>query len=310
MAKKRKGSPFKYGIWDFIFDILNHLFLIFLCVVTLYPFVNVIAISLNDATDAVRGGIYIWPREFSWRNFEVILTENKNIVQALKISALRALLGSALSVLSCLMVAYTLSRKDYIFRPVLTTFFVLTMYFSGGLIPTYLLIRYLGLINNFLVYIIPRLIAAFNIMIMRSYIETIPYSLVEAAKIDGASEYRILFTVIMPLSVPVLATILLYTAVGQWNSWFDTMLYCSSEPNLSTLQFELQKLLQAARTMSSSAMDVALGTTSAEQQTKAAVTPNSIRAAMTVIAVVPILFVYPFLQRYFIHGLTLGGVKG
>ena len=140
--------------------------------------------------------------------------------------------------------------------------------------------------------------------------KTIPYSLVEAAKIDGASEYRILFTVIMPLSVPVLATILLYTAVGQWNSWFDTMLYCSSEPNLSTLQFELQKLLQAARTMSSSAMDVALGTTSAEQQTKAAVTPNSIRAAMTVIAVVPILFVYPFLQRYFIHGLTLGGVKG
>ena len=256
------------------------------------------------------GGIYIWPREFSWRNFEVILTENKNIVQALKISALRALLGSALSVLSCLMVAYTLSRKDYIFRPVLTTFFVLTMYFSGGLIPTYLLIRYLGLINNFLVYIIPRLIAAFNIMIMRSYIETIPYSLVEAAKIDGASEYRILFTVIMPLSVPVLATIILYTAVGQWNSWFDTMLYCSSEPNLSTLQFELQKLLQAARTMSSSAMDVALGTTSVEQQVKAAVTPNSIRAAMTVIAVVPILFVYPFLQRYFIHGLTLGGVKG
>ena len=127
----------------FHFDILNHLFLIFLCVVTLYPFVNVIAISLNDATDAVRGGIYIWPREFSWRNFEVILTENKNIVQALKISALRALLGSALSVLSCLMVAYTLSRKDYILRPVLTTFFVLTMYFSGGLIPTYLLISIL-----------------------------------------------------------------------------------------------------------------------------------------------------------------------
>lgn len=183
------------------------------------------------------------------------------------------------------------------------------MYFSGGLIPTYLLMRYLGLVNNFLVYILPRLVVAFNVMVIRSYIESsIPYSLIEAAKIDGSSEYRILFTIIMPLSVPVLATMILYTAVGQWNAWFDTMLYCSSEARLSTLQFELQKLLQAARTMSSSAMDIAHAVES--ERSKATVTPNSIRAAMTVVAVVPILFVYPFLQKYFVHGLTLGGVKG
>lgn len=211
--------------------------------------------------------------------------------------------------LCCLTIAYVLSRKDFVFRPFLTTFFVLTMYFSGGLIPTYLLMRYLGLVNNFLVYILPRLVVAFNVMVIRSYIESsIPYSLIEAAKIDGSSEYRILFTIIMPLSVPVLATMILYTAVGQWNAWFDTMLYCSSEARLSTLQFELQKLLQAARTMSSSAMDIAHAVES--ERSKATVTPNSIRAAMTVVAVVPILFVYPFLQKYFVHGLTLGGVKG
>ncbi|AEE97264.1 carbohydrate ABC transporter permease [Mahella australiensis] len=310
MGKKQTRLLQRRSIGDAIFDIINYTLLILLCVVTIYPFLNVIAIAFNDATDAVRGGIYIWPREFSLRNFEVIFTENKNITQALKISALRAVIGSSTSVLSCLMVAYTLSRKDFIFRPLLTKFLVFTMYFNGGLIPTYLLIKSLGLVNNFWVYILPRLISAYNIMIMRSYIEGIPYSLVEAAKIDGASEYRILFTIIMPLSIPVLATITLFTAVGQWNSWFDTMLYASSKPELSTLQFELQKLLQAARTMSSNAMDIALATTTSTESARQTVTPNSIRAAMTVIAVVPILFVYPFLQRYFVQGLTLGGVKG
>ena len=203
--------------------------------------------------------------------------------------------------------AYVLSRKEFIFRKTLTPFVVFTMYFSGGLIPIFILMRDLGLINNFLVYILPGMIGAYNIMVMRSYIEGIPESLIEAAKIDGASEYRILFGIIFPLSLPVIATITLFVAVGQWNSWFDTMLYAGSNPSLTTLQFELQKLLTSSLSMAATDSDAMMNMGDAA---RTAVTPTSIRAAMTVIAVVPILFTYPFLQKYFIKGLTLGGVKG
>jgi putative aldouronate transport system permease protein len=293
-------------IENIIFDTINYTLLIGLCVVTIYPFLNMLAISLNDAVDAIRGDIYIWPREFSLRNYEVIFTENKNIYQATMISAARAITGAATSVFACLMVSYTLSRKNFVLRKFFTKFLVFTMYFSGGLIPVYLLIKSLGLVNNFLVYILPGMIGAYNVMVMRSYIEGIPDSLVEAAKIDGASEYKILFTIIMPLSLPVLATVTLFVAVGQWNSWFDTMLYCSGRQKLSTLQFELQKLLQSTRSMTSTMIDAA----DSGGVKGNVVTPNSIRAAMTIVATAPILFSYPYLQKYFVKGLTLGGVKG
>jgi putative aldouronate transport system permease protein len=305
--KVRRSALSRITAEDVIFDTINYLLLIFLCVATLYPFLNTLAISLNDATDAIRGNIYLWPREFSWRNYEMILKENTNIGSALFISAAIAVAGAGTSVFACLMIAYTLSRRDFVLRRFFIKFLVLTMYFSGGMIPVYLLMRSLGLINNFLVYILPGMVGAYNVMVMRSYIEGIPESLVEAAKIDGASEYRILFTIIMPLSLPVIATIILFVAVGQWNSWIDTMLYCSSRQELSTLQFELQKLLSSTRTMTSATADSAEALGLLE---KGIVTPNSLRAAMTIIATVPILFSYPFLQKYFVQGLTLGGVKG
>lgn len=299
----RKPLYISEKIENIIFDTINYTLLIMLCVITIYPFLNMLAISLNDAIDAIRGGIFIWPREFSLKNYQVILTENKNIYQATLVSAGRALIGAFTGVFSCLMVAYTLSRKNFVLRKFFTKFLVFTMYFSGGLIPSYLLIRSLGLVNNFWVYILPGMVGAYNVMIMRSFIEGIPDSLVEAAKIDGASEYRILFTIILPLSLPVVATVTLFIAVGQWNSWFDTMLYCSSKQELSTLQFELQKLLQSTRSMTATMID-------SGQIKESVVTPGSLRAAMTIIATAPILFSYPYLQKYFVKGLTLGGVKG
>jgi putative aldouronate transport system permease protein len=299
----RKPLYISEKIENIIFDTVNYTLLVILCVITIYPFLNMLAISLNDAIDAIRGGIFIWPREFSLKNYHVILTENKNIYQATLISAGRALIGAFTGVFSCLMVAYTLSRKNFVLRKFFTKFLVFTMYFSGGLIPGYLLIRSLGLVNNFWVYILPGMVGAYNVMIMRSFIEGIPDSLVEAAKIDGASEYRILFTIILPLSLPVVATVTLFIAVGQWNSWFDTMLYCSSKQELSTLQFELQKLLQSTRGMTATMID-------SGQIKESVVTPGSLRAAMTIIATAPILFSYPYLQKYFVKGLTLGGVKG
>ena len=292
---------------DLLLDAFNYAALILLCVVTLYPFINTLAYSFNNAIDSINGGIYLWPRQFTLRNYEKILVGNPAISTALFISAARAVVGGALSVFSTLCVSYVLSRKDFVFRKALTPFLVFTMYFSGGLIPSFLLIRNLGLMNNFLVYILPGLVGAYNVMVMRSYIEGLPDSLIEAAKIDGASEYRILFTIVWPLSLPVVATITLFVAVAQWNAWFDTMLYCGGNARLTTLQYELQRLLTSASAYAAADVDAI---SSSGDSTRMAVTPTSIRTAMTVIAVTPILFTYPFLQKYFIKGLTLGGVKG
>ncbi len=307
MARIRLSVSEKFE--NIIFDSINYTFLVFLCVITLYPFVNTLAISLNDSIDTVRGGIYLWPREFTLNNYIKLFSENKNIVNSTFISASRAIIGSLLGVMSCLILAYTLSRKDFVLRKIFTKLLVYTMYFSGGLIPIYMLMRSLGLINNYLIYILPAMIGAYNVMVTRSYIDGLPISLIEAAKIDGASEYRILFTVILPLCLPVLAVIVLFIAVSQWNAWFDTMLYTSGNKSLSTLQFELQKILMASRMLSESAGDSA-ETLANTSNITGIVTPTSIRAAMTMIAVLPILCSYPLLQRYFISGLTLGGVKG
>lgn len=301
--KEPKRRRFKLTLEDVILDTFIYLSLIFLSVVTLYPFLNTVAISLNDATDTIRGGITLMPRQFTWNNYLMIFTTNPLIYRALFNSAARAILGGFLSVFACFCVAYVFSRREFVMRKYFTPFLVFTMYFSGGLIPSFILMRNLGLINNFLVYILPLMISAFNVMVMRSFIEGIPDSLIEAAKIDGASEYTIIFRVVFPLSTPAIATILLFVAVMQWNSWVDTMLFASSEPRLTTLQFELQKLLTSVQAMAASdALDA-----TADGRT---ITPLSLRTAMTVIAMTPILFIYPFLQRYFVKGLTIGGVKG
>lgn len=289
---------------DIIFDTVNYIVLTIVIIVTLYPFLNVLAVSFNDAIDAVRGGIYIFPRKFTTFNYKSILTDPQ-IYNATVISALRAVIGSALNVLCSIVVAYAISRKDFVLRGIISRIFIYSMYFSSGLIPYYLLIKNLHLMNNFLVYILPSIVSAWNIMVVRSYIDGLPASLIESAKLDGASELRIIFSIIFPLSVPVLATITLFVAVGQWNSWFDTMLFCSNNPHLSTLQYELQKVLQSTQQFSMQAsFDQSVGNKAN------AVTPESIRAAMTIVAITPILFVYPFLQKYFVKGLTIGGVKG
>ena len=293
---------------NIIFDSLNYAFLIFLCVITIYPFINTLAISLNDAVDSMRGDIYLWPRKFTLLNYIKLFTENKNILRSTFISASRAIVGPALGVTSSMILAYTLSRREFVLRKLFTKILVYTMYFSGGIIPIYMLMRSLGLINNYLVYILPTMIGAYNVMVMRSYIDGLSTSLIEAAKIDGASEYKILFSIIIPLSLPVLAVVTLFVAVSQWNAWFDTMMYTSGNKALSTLQYELQKVLMASRMLSEAAGDSA-SALSSSLNLSGIVTPTSIRAAMTIIAILPILCTYPLLQRYFISGLTLGGVK-
>jgi len=286
-----------------LFYTFNTAFMIFLVAATLYPFLNTLAVSLNEGLDTVRGGIFLWPRKFSFQNY-IAVFEGGLIVNAFLISVSRTVLTTVLNVFLTTMLAYPLSRSEYVFRKPITTIFVLTMYFNAGLFPVYFLIKGLGLRNNFLVYVVPYLISAFNMIVVRTYIRTLPESMIESAKMDGAGDFRIFLQIIFPLCKPVLATIALFVAVGAWNTWFDTYLYASSRQSLSTLQFELMKRLSTA--VSSMNMQQGLNPT---QMIKNYITPVSLRAAITIVASVPILLVYPFLQRHFIMGLSVGSVK-
>ncbi|GAF65724.1 ABC transporter permease protein [Bacillus sp. TS-2] len=285
------------------FDLVLLIIMVGVMIITLYPFLNILAISLNDATDTVRGGIHIWPRQFTLANYSEIFGSNDRLIQAFGMSVLRTVVGTVTGIIASTMLAYTLSRRDFIFNRFIGFILVITMFISGGLIPEYMLIRELGLINNFWVYILPMLISAFNVIVIRSFMDEIPIELTESAKIDGAHDFTIFAKVMLPLCIPVIATISLFLAVGQWNSWFDTYLYARANIDLTTLQFELMKILDNANISSGQ-----ITTQNAEviaNQTN----PNSIKMAITIIATVPILVVYPFLQKYFVTGLTLGAVK-
>ena len=286
-----------------IADIIIVLVMCIIIIVTLYPFLNVAAKSFNEPMDTVKGGIHILPRVFTIKNYTGLFEAGSNLLAAFRMSALRTLAGTASGALCCAMFAFALSRKDFMFRKSFTAILVITMYIGGGMIPEYILIRNLGLINNFWVYIIPGLINAFNVIVIRAFIDNIPLSLQESAKIDGANDLSIFFRIIFPLCKPVLATVALFIAVGQWNSWFDTYLYARSVKALSTLQFELMKVLDSAQSVSSAADIYSEGLRMAKRN------PEAIKMAITVIATVPILAVYPFLQKYFVSGITLGAVK-
>ena len=284
-------------------DILILVFMIIVVVITLYPFLNVTAKSFNDPIDTVKGGIHVLPRVPTMQNYIGLFEAGSNLVVAFRNSVLRTVIGAASGVLCCAMFAFVLSRRDFILKKSFTIFLVITMYVSGGIIPDFLLIRNLGLINNFWVYILPWLINAFNVIVIRAFMDTLPYSLQESAKIDGANDITIFFRIILPLCKPVLATIALFIAVGQWNSWFDTYIYTRSNDQLTTLQYELIKVLDSAQAVGSAA-DV-----HSQQLRTARRSPEAIKMAITVIATVPILLVYPFLQKYFVSGITLGAVK-
>lgn len=289
-----------------LFHTFNTIFMLVLVVVTLYPFLNTIAVSLNVGSDTIRGGIYLWPREWTMQNYKAVFVSG-TIYNAFWVSVARTVLSTVLNIFLTTMLAYALSRREFVFRKPITLIFILTMYFSAGLIPGYFLIKELHLLNSFWVYIIPSMLSAFNMIVIRTYIGTLPESLVESARIDGAGDFKIFMQIIFPLCKPVLATIALFVAVGAWNSWFDAFLYTSSRQELSTLQYELMKLLSS--TMNSNSNPSVANGAGATKDSISMVTPLSIRAAVTVVAAVPILLVYPFLQKYFVVGLNVGSVK-
>ena len=303
-AAKRRTN-----ISNLIFDIIIYLVLLFVVIVTVYPFWNTIAISLNDGLDSLKGGIKLFPRKFTWKNY-TDLFQTDRIFNAGIISVTRTVIQTVLSVFCTSLLAYALSRKEFVLRKYLTTIIVISMYVNAGLIPGYMLIKRLHLLGKYAVYIVPCLVDVFNFILVRTYINGLPDSFVESARIDGANEFRIYLQIIMPLIVPSIAMICLFTAVGAWNSWFDTYLYCSNKPKLHSLQYVLMSFLQQSQNQSTNANDansMALAAGSGSTTSKS--TPISIRSSITMVATLPILIVYPFVQKYFVVGMTIGGVK-
>lgn len=298
MKNKKKKRNMKPS--NVIFVTLNTIILTLFVIVTLYPILNTLAVSLNEGMDALKGGIYLIPRKFTMENFYTVLKKD-NLLTAIKISTLRTVIATLLHTFVTALLAYVLARKDFLFNKEVSLFYVLTMYVSGGLVPGLLLLKTLHLTNTFWVYIIPGMVSAFNMIVIRTYMAGLPDSFVESAQVDGAGHVKIFIRIILPLCKPVLATVALFIAVGQWNSWFDAMLYNMNRPDLTTMQYELQKLLTSVSMQSGSA--------STMKNAVNAVTPVSIRSATAIATALPIVMLYPFLQRYFIAGLTIGGVK-
>ena len=300
MRKTKIGNKSKE---DWILDILKVIVLSIVTIITVYPFWNIFIISINDATDAIRGGLYFLPRKLSFSSYLEILTK-KTFLSSIKVSVARTVIGTPIAVLVTSMLAYALSRRDLVGRKFWNLLFIFTMYFGGGLVPYYMVLKGIHMLNTFWVFIFPLMMSVYNMILVRSYVESMPESLFEAAKIDGATDLTVFFRLVLPLSKPILMTIGLFVAVNQWNSWFDNMIYCRRSSSLTTLQYLLRRMLDSLNRTPDTPYEIeAMGEL-------VDMNPETVKAATTVLVVLPIILVYPFLQKYFVKGIMVGAVKG
>lgn len=290
------------------FKSVNTLFMVLIVVVCVFPYLHTLAKSLNDGYDTMLGGITFYPRKFTWQNFSVLF-KDISMYKAFILSVVRVIIGTFLGIAVQFAGAYALS-KDYLRgRKKLMLFLIVPMFFNGGVIPTYLLFAKSNLINSFLVYILPMLASYYNVLVIQSFIKSsIPESLGESAALDGANEFRILWQIVFPLCKPVLATIALWLAVSHWNDWTSTMYYVTKE-SLFTLQYKLMQIVKESERLKALIQEAALaGETLSAESIRS--TPESLVSAQVIITTIPIIVVYPFLQKYFVQGVTLGAVKG
>lgn len=294
--KESRADKIFLAVVYVIFGILAFLFF--------FPVYNCFIMSINDGNDAMMGGIYFWPRKFSMENYAFVL-QDSNILNAYVTTILRTVIGVITSVLFNALFAYALSRKKLKCRRVYIYLCMMTMFFSGGMIPTYMTVRALGLLDNFWIFILAPLSSFFNVLIFMSFFNEIPAALSESAKIDGASEWRIFWRIIMPVSTPVLATIALFQGVYHWNSWYESYIYMTGS-HYQTLSYLLMQMVNqgiAEQLLMQSGKGSAFG------GIQGGVTGNSVRLATMFVALLPIMLVYPFVQKYFIKGIMLGAVK-
>jgi putative aldouronate transport system permease protein len=302
-----KKHEMKKTAEDYIIDTIVFIISALVFIATVYPFYYSLVISFNNGIDASSGGIFFWPRKFTLDNYRAVFL-NEQLLNGFVITILRTVIGTFASLLVTGLFAYSLSYKDLMFKRFYMALMIIAMYFSGGIIPYFILIKKLALLDSFWVYIIPNLISIFNVIIMINFFKEIPSSLKEAAKIDGANDLKIFFKIIVPVSMPVFATIALFTGVGHWNNWFDAA-YFVTDKNLKTIAYILMQLINSADLTS---VQGGISTASAEKNAAAGhqtFTAETIRMATMIIVTIPIICVYPFLQKYFVKGIMVGSVK-
>jgi len=288
-----------------LFQIVNTGMLLLFSLSCIYPFYYIIINSMSNPVE-IANGVYFFPKDITWAAYQQ-LSHIPNLYHSVFVSVARTIVGTVLTVLSCAFVGYLVTKKLMPCRKWIYRFIIFTMFFNSGLIPWYMVMKELHLKNNFLLYVLPTMISAFFIILIKTYIESLPTSLEESAEVDGADTFTIFAKIIFPLSMPIVACIAVFTAVNQWNSWADN-LYLVSDSRLDTLQLLLYRNLQSnmASVLQSSSNSNAAASLSSSVQ----VTATSIKHAMTVITVLPILVVYPLMQKYFVKGIMLGAVKG
>ncbi len=290
----------KRSLGEHVFDKFNFIFLGLLGLSMLYPFWYELALSLADADKVALSKVYIWPSAMSLESYKNVCSDS-NIWNGYLWTIIRTVLGTLIALVLGFHYAYVLSKKYFPNRKFWTGILVFTMFFSGGMVPEYLLIRDLGLMNSVFSLILPGAISAYNITIMRNFLMSLPDSLEESARIDGANDIIILYKIIVPLSLPILATVALWTAVGHWNAWFDAMLYIRSADK-QVLAITLRRIVLVGTNASTTSL-------SGEQMTTN-MTSETVKAATIMVATIPILCVYPFVQKYFVKGVMVGSVKG
>ncbi len=296
-----KAAYVKNSVGGRIFDLFNVVALVLLAFVMLYPFWNQLIISFNVGIDTSRGGLYFWPREFTLDNY-VYMFNKGGLGKGALISVLRVVVGTVTTLFCSGLLAYITTVRWYSGRRFTRFVFLITMYFSGGLVPTYLLMNQLNLVETFTIYWLPGLFSAYYMLLISSYMYNLPDALSESARMDGCGELRIFVQIIAPLCLPVFAAVAVFSAVGHWNSWFDVMLYNSSG-NWDTLQVYLRKILLDIEQISKLMND------QQQMEEMRKLTPVSIRASTTILVTLPIVAAYPFMQKYFIGGITIGAVK-
>lgn len=287
---------------DKILDTIIYVVLTFVLFITMYPFYYVLIMSFNEGVDAMRGGIYFFPRVFTLENYASFLRDPQWI-SALLVTAVRTVTGTVLTVLLTCLVAYGLSFSELVNRKFYMVLIIISMYFSGGLIPYYVVLKNLGLINHFSVYIIPGMLNLFFILVAISFFKEIPKELRESCLLDGANEIQVFFRMVLPISTALIATMSLFVGVGHWNAWFDSAFFVPTNKSIRTLGYILVTVINKSQTSGS------VNAAAAGQMTTTA-TNMSIQMTAMIIAVGPIICAYPFLQRYFVKGMMIGSVKG
>ena len=289
----------KTSLGSRVFDTANVIFLMGLVFVTFYPIYYIFIVSVSGGNAVMRGDVSFWPVDFNWQTY-LLVFEDPSIGRSYLNTILYTTVGTAINLICTTLCAYPLSKRDFYGRGFFTLMIVFTMFFSGGLIPSYLLVQKLGMMNTMWALVIPGAISVWNMIIMRTFFQNIPHELYESAALDGASEFTSLMRITLPLSKPVMATMGMFYAVGHWNSFFPAMIYLDEKA-----KFPLQIIL---RNM------VVMGEMSSQSQeisgVFASVTATNIKYAVIIIAVAPILLIYPFIQKYFVKGVMVGSLKG